>query len=404
MSSSGSGTTRVRQNLDTASLAKWMCKQDSLINFLGQIDTSVDQSTDFQNRLNVRQFGFGQSNPTYLLSFHKKDSKNGVFKLVLRKKPNKVAHKSAHALHREYHVLQCIQRYNSSLHDQMKTIPVPKTYAYCDTDAIIGSQFYIMEYIQGRIFIDPSLPTMSMSEREEAYQDVVRVLSNIHTIPFEKVGLDSFGRKGKYVSRQIKRLSSVAEQQAKTIGPIDGLQEMTNILTQTASFCPDSIGLIHGDFKVDNLIFHPTLPKVIGVLDWELSTIGDLMCDLANLSMMYYVPHVKENWGIAGIAGMELSGTGIPTRTVLLQSYCRYNLNIDKRKVMSWRGFYLSFLFFKNCVIVHGVAQRAKLGVASSAVAAKVATLLPMMVTMTRNVWEEPTVPLNRHNHLNSNL
>jgi len=273
----------------------------------------------------------------------------------------------------------------------------------------------VMEYIEGRIYTDPSLPGMTEEERKSAFVDVVRVLSNIHSIPLEdgdgdsdsdRVGLGNYGKKGQYVSRQIKRLNAVAEQQSKTIGPIEGLGEVAELLSTSSKHCPDSVSLVHGDFKIDNLIFHPTQPKVIGVLDWELSTIGDLMCDIANLCMMYYIPppNPKEGWGIAGIQGLELKGTGIPTKMELLRLYCRFNKTVNMKALMDWRGFYLSFLFFKNCVIVHGVSQRAKLGVASSAVASEVASLLPRMVKMTRMAWEEQPAPLSKPNEIHSKL
>ena len=301
--STGQKTTNIRQDLDVEALSKWMSHQQKLTDILGHKDIEIDHASDIRRRLSIRQFGFGQSNPTYFLSITPVESTAGVLKMVLRKKPNKIAHKSAHALHREYLILGCIQKYNSTLTDRNKVIPVPKTIAYCTNEKVIGAEFYIMEFIEGRIFVDPSLPGMTKRERELAYMDAVKVLSNIHSIPFDDVGLGNYGKKGQYVSRQIRRLTSVAEQQAKTVGPIKGLDGMMDLLSKSANQCPDNVSLIHGDFKIDNLIFHPTLPKVIGVLDWELSTIGDFMCDLANLCMMYYVPNIKEGWGIAGIKG-----------------------------------------------------------------------------------------------------
>ena len=313
--SSGQNTTKIRQKLDSEKLTEWMSQQPNIVNILGHqhrnnkedhlqndhLEKSLTSAAILDN-LSIRQFGFGQSNPTFLLSIRhpskQRISSSGgdgdLVQWVLRKKPSKIAHKSAHALHREYHVLNCIHEYNESLNDKkerQKIIPVPETIAYCTDETILGAEFYLMEFIKGRIFVDPSLPNMKPDERRLAYEDVVNVLANIHSIPIDDVGLGKYGKKGQYVSRQIRRLNLVAEQQSKHIGPIQGLDEMNHILSHAAKNCPDNVTLIHGDFKIDNLIFHPTLPKIIGVLDWELSTIGDPMCKYSHLISFTLVIH-----------------------------------------------------------------------------------------------------------------
>lgn len=373
-------TTKLRLKLDVGSLSCWLADDVHLRNSLAGHSIHkllVSGPKEILRNMEIRQFGFGQSNPTFLLIFPMFD-----FKAVLRRKPDKVAHASAHALHREFRVLKALHLHNQQ--NPKSTVPVPMVYAYCKETEVVGAEFYLMEFVAGRIFSDSSMPGISTAERTEAITDVIRVLANIHNVQLSRVGLQDFGRQGKFVERQIRRLCDVSKQQSQLSGtPAPEIERLGAKLSKYAPFCPGRSSLLHGDFKIDNVIFHPTEARVIAVLDWELSTLGDSMCDVANLSMMYYTPR-KSGTGISGIAGLDLDAIGIPSRLQLLRMYCEQfgERSIGVEECQEWSSFYLSFLFFKNCVIVQGVAQRAKAGVASSSVAHKVAKLLPRMISL----------------------
>ena len=215
----GQSTTAVRQALNVAKLANWIVKTSPLPRILEfhPVAALLSDASSLAERLEVRQFGFGQSNPTYLL-------KIGDFSAVLRKKPNKVAHASAHALHREYRVLQALQQQNR-LHPS-QTVPVPRLYAYCKDPDVLGAEFYLMEFVKGRIFTDASIPGLAPVERKEAFANAVSTLANIHCVDIVEVGLESFGKQGNYVQRQLGRLMSVSQKQSQLGAPAPEIEDL----------------------------------------------------------------------------------------------------------------------------------------------------------------------------------
>ena len=239
----GQSTTKLRRSLNVAKLASWMAADIPLHMALANepvyhLLTSGQEG--IVKEMDIRQFGLGQSNPTYLLSFPNFD-----FTAVLRKKPDKVAHVSAHALHREFRVLKALQRHNELNPEEY--VPVPVVYSYCKDNQVLGAEFYVMEFVAGRIFSDASMPGVTKSERHDAIADMIRVLACIHKVDILQVGLQDFGQRGKFVHRQIQRLSEVSKQQSQISGtPAPEIERLAKQLTEYAPYCPDRFGLLHG--------------------------------------------------------------------------------------------------------------------------------------------------------------
>ena len=295
-------------------------------------------SSNFE--LTVKPLTGGQSNPTFLLTA-------GAEEFVLRKKPDGLLMKSAHAIDREYRVI-------SALKDT--PVPVPDALAWCDDESIIGTPFYLMSYLKGRVFVDQSLPGMATAERAAIYCEMNRVISELHGLNIDAIGLGDYGKREDYLSRQINRWSRQLSAATLPV-PESALRLMAWLPAHLPP--PQPAALIHGDFRLDNLIFHPSEPRVIGVLDWELSTIGDPIADFAYHCMSWRIPHTL--W--RGIEGLDLQLLGIPEEAAYQRRYFMGRNSIDPA---DWR-FYIAFNLFRMSAILFGIAERAQQGNANAA-------------------------------------
>ncbi|ONK67554.1 uncharacterized protein A4U43_C05F1250 [Asparagus officinalis] len=312
-------------------------------------------------KFTVSQFSHGQSNPTFLLEVAGSDGT--VKKYVLRKKPPGVLLESAHAVEREFKVIEALGIHTS--------VPVPKAFCLCTDPNIIGTSFYIMEYLEGRIFLDNKLPGISPERRRTIYRATANTLASLHKVDVDFIGLPNFGRRDHYCRRQVERwarqyLASTAEgkpyRNPKMLELITWLKK--NIPVEDSS-AERSTCLVHGDFRIDNLVFHPVEDKVIGILDWELSTLGNQMCDVAYSAMPYIV-----NVDNTTPEGFESCGTpeGIPSLAEYLSDYC--SAAGKPWPVTDWK-FYMAFSLFRGASILAGVYRRWILGNASGGERAK---------------------------------
>ena len=290
--------------------------------------------------LSATQFAGGQSNPTYLLS-------SGDKRWVLRKKPPGELLPKAHMVEREYRVFTALSGTG---------VPVPRPLLLCEDPAIVGTEFFVMEYVQGRIFWNPMLPEVAVDEREPIYREMVRVLAALHAVDYEARGLSDYGRPGNYFARQISRWTR--QYQAAETDPLPAMDHLIEWLP--ASIPPgEQVSIVHGDFRLDNMIFHPTEPRVLAVLDWELSTLGHPLADLAYNCMPYHLG-THEVSPLKDLVGAD---TGIPSEASYVAEYCR----LTGRQGIPDFAFYLVFSLFRYASIVQGVYHRGLQGNASSA-------------------------------------
>jgi len=296
---------------------------------------------DFRGPMRIRQFEGGQSNPTFLL-----ETETGVY--VLRKKPPGALLPSAHAIDREYRVLEALAG---------SAAPVPAVRCYCDDDAVIGTPFYLMDYRPGRIFTDPLLPGQDADARKALYDAMNEALARIHAVDWRAAGLGDFGKPEDYFARQVGRWSRQYEQIRTEVEPhMDALRNWL----QANIPAGDDATIVHGDFRIGNLIFHPQKAEVVAILDWELSTIGHPLADLAFNCMTYHLPAGHPI--AAGFVGVDIDALGIPSEEEYLASYAR---RTHRDPSPLWR-FCMAFSLYRTAAIQHGVYARAVQGNASA--------------------------------------
>jgi aminoglycoside phosphotransferase (APT) family kinase protein len=348
------GTKPVAQQhaFDTDALAAWLEKH----------------LEGFRGPLSVEMFKGGQSNPTYKLNTPTRS-------WVMRAKPGPVAKllPSAHAIEREFAVMSGLAGTG---------VPVPRMYCLCEDESVIGRAFYVMEFMQGRVLWDQALPDMTKQQRTEIYDEMNRVISALHTVKFSERGLANYGKPGNYFDRQIGRWSKQYKASTDGAGPMSQpIPEMEKLVDWLPAHIPaagrdeSKVSIVHGDFRLDNLMFHPTEPRVIAVLDWELSTLGHPLADFSYHCMAWHIPHGS----FRGIGGLDHAALGIPSVDDYIRRYCeRTGLTTPEALKPDW-SFYMAYNMFRIAAILQGIAKRVEAGTASSAqAAASGATARPM--------------------------
>ena len=326
--------------LDEASLTRWM---------EGHVES-------FRGPLSVSKFKGGQSNPTYRL-----EAASGAY--VLRRKPAGSVLPGAHAVDREARVQNALSGTG---------FPVARIFGFCNDAGVIGGPFYVMELVEGRIFWDATFPTVSRDERPAYFAAMNRTIAALHRIEPASIGLADYGKPGNYFARQTSRWS-----RQYLDDPEAGRDaNMDRLVAELPDRIPDDneSAIVHGDFRCDNMIFHPTEPRILAVLDWELSTLGHPLADFAYHAMMYRMPsHI-----VAGLAGVDLLALNIPCESDYVAAYCNAT---GRSGIADWR-FHVAFNFFRLAAIFHGIGGRAKRGSASSAHARERAKSFPQLAEL----------------------
>lgn len=341
---SGTGPVRPGMEFDITALTGWM-------------EAHVD---GFSGPVRVNQFNGGQSNPTYKVEA---DGKS----YVLRRKPPGVTLKGAHAVEREVRVLQALGQGG---------FPVPHVHGLCMDDALLGSWFYIMDMVEGRIFWDATVPGVSNDQRPAYFDALCNTLAQLHTLDYKAAGLADFGRTSNFFKRQINLWSK--QYRDDTEAGKDPNMDLLIEALEARIPEDDETCLVHGDFRCDNVIFHPEEPRILAVLDWELSTLGNPLADFAYHALMYRMPPNI----VAGLAGADLAALNIPAEEAYLAKYCA----ITGREVPEDWDFYMGFNFFRLAAIFHGIKGRLIRGTASSANASARAESFPVLARLGREL------------------
>ncbi len=326
----GTKPVNERQKFDVGALAEYM--RSNIPDFPSSNNQTIE----------VSQFKGGQSNPTFKLSI-------GEQHYVMRSKPGPAAKllPSAHAIEREFRVMDALHRAG---------LPTPRQYALCSDENVIGRAFYIMGFVDGRVLWDQALPGMTPAQRTEIYAEMNRVIAQLHMVDYAAIGLSDYGKPGNYFARQIERWSK--QYRASETEKIEAMESLIAWLPNHIPAGEDS-SIVHGDFRLDNLVFHPTEPRILAILDWELSTIGHPLADFSYHCMSWHIQPGQ----FRGIAGLDHASLGIPSEQAYIDSYCARTGKTILRKDFN---FYLAYNMFRLTGILQGIMKRYVDGTASS--------------------------------------
>lgn len=301
------------------------------------------QLQDFEGPLEIVKFKGGQSNPTYRISGRNR-------RVVLRRRPPGKLLESAHAIDREYRVLSALSRAD---------FPVPRPYLYCEEAGVIGSEFYLVEYHEGRVFWNADLPGTDVATRSAVYDEMNRLLARLHDLDFASLGLSGFGKQGGYAARNLARWSKQYVE-----SKIVDIPDMDWLMAELPRRLPlgEDTSLLHGDFGLYNVIVHPSKPRILAVLDWEMATLGDPLIDLAHHVRAWWDPPDPVNGSATSLLGMDLEMLGIPAMDEYIR---RYFERRGSTSVPDMR-FYIGFAQFRYAAMVQGILKRAREGASAS--------------------------------------